>query len=195
MADLIATHADDAVGRLLMQYRGSPRTEGLIAAFAAEVQELEDAFMQLQALRGLSTAAGAQLDVLGSIVGQPRGPLDDAAYRLYIAARILLNNSSGTIPELARIFETLNPGATVQVDEHYPAAIVVRIGTVGVGDSAPLMLAFLRKGKGGGVSARLEYQETDDADTLAFYEDATGTGWTDEATGTLGGEWADVLTL
>jgi hypothetical protein len=121
--------------------------------------------------------------------------LDDAAYRLYIAARILLNNSSGTIPELARIFETLNPGATVQVDEHYPAAIVVRIGTVGVGDSAPLMLAFLRKGKGGGVSARLEYQETDDADTLAFYEDATGTGWTDEATGTLGGEWADVLTL
>ena len=57
--------------------------------------------------RVVGVAVGAQLDVLGRIVGEARLGDPDANYRLRIKAGILLNVSSGTPEELLAIFRLL----------------------------------------------------------------------------------------
>lgn len=188
-------HEDRAKAKLLMQYREKPRFEAVVSAIAAEVQELEDALHTLNTGRALPTAVGAQLDVLGRIVGQGRLNLSDTQFRRYISARIALNNSSGTIPEVRAIFASLAAiGSAVEVHERFPAAFVLRLYVEGLGAGHPgVMLDFLHAARPAGVSAVLEFQTHSDAETFDWFENAGGSGWADEATGLLGGYWADAI--
>ncbi|MEE9382836.1 MAG: DUF2612 domain-containing protein [Nannocystaceae bacterium] len=66
-----------AIGRLIDQYKDSPKIVDLIELFAAEATELQEA--QFSVLDGfdLETATGTALDTIGIIIGLPR-PLVDA---------------------------------------------------------------------------------------------------------------------
>lgn len=60
------------IGRLLMQFGNSPLLQGLLDAFGAELDELEQAFADLREKRWIDTGEGQQLDGCGEIVIQPR---------------------------------------------------------------------------------------------------------------------------
>lgn len=79
------------------------RLETLLSLLMAPFQRFENAAIQLLTERGVDVAFGAQLDVLGKIVGQARGGLADDVYRRYIRARIAANRSTGKREELIRI--------------------------------------------------------------------------------------------
>lgn len=119
----ITTHKADAFKRLLTQYSAdrAPNLRSIVGANADQWQQLEDAFWDLLTKRGLPTAFGAQLDVLGKLVGQPRNGNDDPAYLAFIYIRIAEINSQGTPEELIHIYSSLFGNARIQYDEYYPA--------------------------------------------------------------------------
>ena len=98
-----ADHVGEGLDELLSQFRFKPNVIGYLTGLLEPVQDLEDDAWDLRADRLLSTAIGAQLDVLGRLVGEGRGTFGDADYRKFIGARILVNLSSGTPDELLAI--------------------------------------------------------------------------------------------
>lgn len=127
MTEYQPDHVTRGVERLIERYR-KPRTSALLASWLSEVQLVEDAFWQLFAERSLAAAYGATLDLLGKIVGQPRGGRDDATYRLWISARVLVERSSGTTEQILAIASKLAGGNTIVLREYYPASFVLDMG-------------------------------------------------------------------
>lgn len=120
-------HVTRGVARLIDRYRHE-RTSALLASWLGEVQAVEDALWQLLVERSVDSAVGAQLDVLGAIVGQPREGRDDETYRLWISARNMVSRSSGTTTQVLAIARQIVPaGVDATLEEHYPAAFVVRL--------------------------------------------------------------------
>lgn len=169
-------HEARAFSRLAQQYRDKPKIAAVLSILAGQCQELEVVFQQLLTLRTLETATGAQLDVLESLLGQPKLFADDATRRLYLRARILLNSYSGTPDQLLNVFLTvLAAPLTVELQEYFPASLVVRITSAALtADLAVIMAAFLQSAKDAGVGANLEWSLSAPADTFRF--DA-GPGW------------------
>jgi hypothetical protein len=87
----------------------------------------------------LDAAVGAQLDVLGVIIGQGRtvgfqpsdgvSPiLDDATYRLLLQARVAQNHWNGTIDSLIQIWQQLFPGGPIVVEDHQDMTVDLFVG-------------------------------------------------------------------
>ncbi len=184
----ITTHAADAVARLLEQFRTGTTMPALVRAFANQAQAAEDALWGVLVLRRLSNATGAQLDVLGRVLGQPREGRADANYVLWLRARMLLNLGSGRPEDLLAIFSAVVQGSTgLQLEEQFPASIVLRIGSASTVDPAQAA-AILQLAKAGGVKAVLESATS--IDTTSFAMDPNGAGF-DDGTGTVGGTFAE----
>ena len=62
--------------RLLEQYRSSVNLIGLIDALIEGQGDLETTLDDMLTQRGIDTAVGEQLDIIGEIVGQPRAIVD-----------------------------------------------------------------------------------------------------------------------
>ena len=75
----------------------------LVSCLVGPAQALENAFQQLLTQRTLDNATGVNLDVIGKIVGQKRGGLDDDTYRRYCRARIAAHRSRGVPESLIRV--------------------------------------------------------------------------------------------
>lgn len=65
-------HGAIAWNNWLAEFVGKPALEALIRALFPPINTLDGALEQLTTLRWLDTASGAQLDGIGTIVGQPR---------------------------------------------------------------------------------------------------------------------------
>lgn len=162
----------EAVGRLVQQYK-TPKTEALIAALATPAQDLEDALIQVYTMRWIATAVGAQLDVLGEIVGQSRQGFLDDAYRLFIQSRVLVNRASGCPEELYAIFAPLLPaGATQALTYLGTASFLLTLGGAAVLDSLAAILAqLLRSARAAGVGGQLVWSHL--APSATFTLDGT----------------------
>jgi len=156
-------HVPRGVARIIDRYR-YPRTSALLASWLAEVQAVEDALWQLLTERSLATAEGAQLDVLGAIVGEPRQGRDDETYRLWISARNQVSRSSGVTTEILAIARKLVPAATtVRLEEYYPAAFVVRLGGAVTLDEGYQIARMLHLAKAAGVLFGMTWSTAADA--------------------------------
>ncbi len=182
-----------ALSRLAQQYRGKPRLAGMVIVLAKQIQEIEDMLFSILD-ETVDHAVGAQLDVLGRIVGEERLGDSDANYRLRIKAGILLNVSSGTPEELLAIFRLLTsdlPGAVVQFEEQYPAALVVRILRVTIA-SPSTFAGILQAAKDAGVRALLELSGAPSGQGFCFLG-GVGKGFPDaHLTPGSGGKFANV---
>lgn len=172
----LTTYEVQALARLPTQFRGKPRLEAMLLALAGQHQDAEVGLYTLWAQRLLATATGAALTQLGAVVGQERGGLADESFRLRIYARLLINRSSGTIPELLAIFALISP-LLATLTEYPPAAFELTLS----GGEASLpedFAAILQAARAAGVGAGLLFQTEADADTFTFLtEDAAGEGF------------------
>lgn len=128
-----------ARSRVTEQFRYDPSDQSGAQVFDKYLQlllggkiELQEAFRELMQERSLDTATGAQLDILGDIVGQPRELIDTAlltffAFQGYPDAQSYgdLNNSSLGGP----YYDINNPlaGNTLLTDEQYRLFIKAKI--------------------------------------------------------------------
>jgi hypothetical protein len=160
-------HEEAAVARLMNALRNTT-FEDLVRALARSHQSVEDALVHLHGDRLLVNGAGAQLDAVGSIVGQPRNGMSDNRYIRWIKARILANRSSGTIPELLNILRTVSGSETViEAREEANTTLVFRLSGFDVPYTDDLILMLLET-KAGGVRVILEAANETDANTYTL---------------------------
>ena len=165
------THVEEARARLLSQFRGLLERD--LDPISAQVQELEDASWQLLTLRGIGSATGHTLDLLGKIVGEDREGQADPLYRVRIRARLQANLSDGTWDDLHRVMaillDTAWPLATVSGAEIYPAAIQYRVdGITLTVDQIKILTGFLRVIRGAGIELRFGWSEGPLVDAFSF---------------------------
>lgn len=165
------THLEEARARLLSQYAG--RLERDLDPVLVQVQELEDALWAVWTGRGVETATGYTLDLLGRIVGEPRQGEADPLYRIRIRARIQANLSDGTWEDIHRVtsilLDTLWPLATVTGTEIYPAAFQYRVDGITIPPSlVTILISFLRSIRGAGIELRFGWSAGPLPDAFAF---------------------------
>lgn len=137
---------------LLTQFHDSPNLNAVQNAFLAQIDELETVFEQLRNL--IEQAVGAQLELLGKVVGQKRYGMNDADYRLWIDARILLNKSRGIESDLRELLQVLI-GKDAEIREHPDVAFTVLIDQV-CRQNAQRLFEIISEAKPLGVIARLQ---------------------------------------
>jgi hypothetical protein len=186
----ILDHQERAVARLTQQFRDGASVPNLVRALTGGLQEIEDAVHAIRASRAIGIATGAQLDLIGRIVGQPREGRGDDVYRIWLRARVRLNRSSGTPEDLLSVFASITQGSTtIVLEEQFPAGFVLRVGSTSIIEPAELA-ALVRLAKGAGVAAIVESATSDDPDSFAF--EPNGAGF-DDGTGTIGGTLAEAF--
>lgn len=116
-------YENEAAGRLTGQFQNLPKIDGFVRAFAHQYQLEEDAIWQLFSQRGLATAFGAQLDMVGAVVNIDRRGRNDADYRLAIYGQIAINISQGTPEDLIGIFNLLTSSQKSLITFVYPAEV------------------------------------------------------------------------
>ncbi len=170
--DKITTHAADALKRLNQALKDKPKLAALLSAACAEPQALENALYSLYAERTIDVAVGAQLDVIGKIVGQAReNSPSDAQYRMRLRARVRANKSSGTAENILSVFAALLNDATIaRLEEYPPASILLRVDDYPITDAADVaMLAdFLKDSRAAGVGGQLLTSSVDAARTFTL---------------------------
>lgn len=192
-------------GRLAMQYRGTNH-DGLADAIGRQAQAIENAAQALLRIYYIDPVTddvtshlygvgrGVQLNRIGAIVGQERGGVSDAVYRLYLRARIAANRSSGTPENLFAVYQAMFAGAAELVYVYgHNAAYVLRIDApVLDGDEVAVALIFLGVAQAAGARGILEWTTADEDHSFAF-DDANdlgstpGLGYSDNANIDLGG--------
>jgi len=74
----MTNYADKVASDILVQYRGSPNLIGFFEGLLYHADELGAVIEDVRVNRGLLTATGIQLDIIGNIVGVPREVVDFA---------------------------------------------------------------------------------------------------------------------
>lgn len=142
----------------------------LISAWAGTFQPIEDTLQAIIAQRDVNQAVGAQLDLLGKLVGQSRAGLTDPDYRRYIRARIATNRSDGVVEDLIRVATlVLNATAYIKVAYAGTATIRVQLFTTNIDDStATIVSTFLQQAKSAGVRLIFEWIDVLPADAFTL---------------------------
>lgn len=165
-------HCEEALSHLLHQFSQATRLRDLVCVLAEQGQEVEDALWQLYTERTLDESEGDQLDGIGAIVGEDRKGRTDATYRMFIAAKILVNLSDGKAEQLYSILDAILPDGQFQITDHQPAAITVSILT-DIGAVDPFeVLYFLRSAKAAGVKLDFVWTYSDSQLTFTFGDSA-----------------------
>lgn len=92
--------------RAISYFQSKENYLNLLEIFLREIQEVEDAFIELAQMKDLNTVTGVWLDYLGSILGEERDGLGDDVYRANLKLRVAINTSDGTTPVLQEILRT-----------------------------------------------------------------------------------------
>ena len=161
------SHATEARGRLLEQYKGNVGILALIDVFLGRTQLLEDSGWTLQTLRTLAASIGAQLDGLGEIVGLIRNGRGDDTYRIWLGAQILANSSMGDPARLINI-AVLTSGVAIKLVEESAKTAVIEAQTI-VAVYGEQIYAILQHAKSGGNRCIFYWWDTEPV--FAFYGD------------------------
>lgn len=145
----ITDHEDQGLELLLTQFQGRPRLAAWLRSYLRQVQLLEDAIYDVIIARMIDRAVGAQLDQLGRLVGERRLDRDDDTYRVFIRARILVNRSTGTAPELLAILDLITE-IHFTFGDYQPAAWFIEFDEEPEYDPV-LFYEILHAAKSGGV--------------------------------------------
>lgn len=195
MTEHILDHEARALARMLQQDKGKAKLEGFIAACVSPIQAVEDALWQLLVERGVDVAVGAQLEVIGFLVGQDRNGQLDADYRRFVKAKISVNKSRGLMNELIAITKLVldNPSVTIVMRPEYPASLTIHLSGVELSAATiSTLMTFLRKTIAGGVRLLVHFHTATAANTFAFLDDATGLGLGSTADAGIGGTFSNV---
>jgi len=198
VADLCA----ESLSLLLAQYQESTRLQDLICSYIERIQELETTAVDMsEDIISLDTAEGVQLDLLGRLVGEARDGRLDAAYRLALRVRVLINISNGRIDELieiVRLFEGTSTTGDIDIQELQPARLEVRVRTAPV-NAASETHKRLTQAKAGGVALQTLFHYAGASGSFTFIraadypEKSTDQGFTNVPADVTGGEFAHVL--
>lgn len=116
-------HSARAQSRIHWQYRGAAKLREWIDTLPAIAQsEVEDPAQTVVDILDIDNRSGAQLDIIGRIVGLGRRPVGeadgqatDALFRLLIKARIEVNNGDATVNDIVEAVENVTGASQFEV--------------------------------------------------------------------------------
>lgn len=188
--DRITNHTEQALDRLITQYKGNLDFIAVVTAFTEQIQEIEDSFTDFYSRLNINSIRGQNLDNLGTIIGIARQGFDDNVYRTLLWAKLFSNISNGTANEIINIFKVLTNSSEIDFFEIQPATIQIQ----GNADLDPLIEPYiptiLQKALCAGVQigGLVLYEDEsfvcdDDTDPIA-----EGDGFGDDTDLTVGGK-------
>lgn len=122
---VITDFCQRAFDNLAEQFKNSEDFKKLICSYVSEIQELEYVFQDLRLKRALSTAIGAQLDIIGEILDVTRDvltdPDNDEEYRNRLELQTIVYRSNGEPEVLIQIVTDIANATFVEFVEDYPA--------------------------------------------------------------------------
>lgn len=181
---VVKDHEEQGVALLLDQFKNKPRLEAWLRIYLRQVQLLDDATYDVMIARMIDLATGAQLDLIGKIVGERRLGRTDTEFRVFIYVRIQANRSAGTTPELLKIIELLSSPTPAHYDEYYPASILLEFAELTPRDPRTIYHA-VQGARAGGV--RLNFVVPTTTPDLQFlYSDVGDTDVGDNGYGAEG---------
>lgn len=136
---LIPDHEQEAVDRLIQQYKDKPNVVGFIRAMTRQTQEMEQVIIDMFLNRSINDSVGQQLDELGTIVGIERQGFDDDFYRILIRFKIGQNISRGEPERIISTMKLISEAGLV----HYQN---LGSGNIGLGvdvDLDPTLIDFI----------------------------------------------------
>lgn len=157
-----------AKAQLVEQFKNRSRIRAMIEAFVGQVADLEDALEELRTGRSLDQAQGAQLDGLGTIIGLPRGGMDDEQYRARLRVQIRLLYGEGTPEDILGAVSLATGGAALRLHESQPAELRLVVEDGIPPEVARLVVFLVRTMKPAGVRAWLESGEEPAATSFCF---------------------------
>lgn len=111
-------HVEDARKLLISQYQKKPVIQGFLDSYIRRLQDAEDVLWDIVDAFILDNATGAQLNVLGNLVLEPRRGRTDPEYRVSIRIKILVNRSRGRIEDIVAVAGLSNSPNTPVVEDH-----------------------------------------------------------------------------
>lgn len=186
-----------AIDRLLEQFKGRPRLQGLICALADRGQPIKNALEDTKNFRSLDTATGTQLDRLGELYKETRAGKTDDQYRAFLKALALIVASRGRSNEHLDALVFLDNGfapSAISLVPHYPAGFImtaeVPFPQVDLGFE---FARVLRKIPPSGVKFMLMFEYPDTTSHFVWSGD-TGSGFAEVSSpGSTGGVWAEAV--
>lgn len=112
-----------ALSRLVSQFADSPKLKALLSQIVGPLNTIEADADDLRDKRWIDTAVGAQLDGLGTIVGEARQGRNDDDYREALRFRVFINVSKGTPPDVIHALDYITKADDVQYMESWPATV------------------------------------------------------------------------
>jgi len=159
---IIPDHVARTLSLLIEEFKRSPLLNSTVKIIVTQAQEIEFEGNALLTDRRLSQAGGAQLDGMGSIVGEPREGRSDEAYREAIEFRIYINISNAEPETLIAALKFTTNASRVILWELCPATIQMYTNGSFIPDN---MTKTMDEIVAGGVS--IEYISTSEG-TLPF---------------------------
>lgn len=165
-------HVAEMIARLPGQFRSKDdaqnNVEKFLTAVGGSVQDLWQAMQHVLLLRTIESANGAQLDVLGKIVKEPRNGLDDETYRRRVRARIAVHRSKGTVEDLIKVTELvlLDDAVLIRVVPEPVGSVVIHLENAAIADTIAdtVLFGFLQAAAAAGVRVILHSGSADPAD-------------------------------
>jgi len=144
-----------ALERIYKQFEGDPDGwEALATAIGEAWRDVDSLLGDVNERRYVSTAEGVALDDLAGGIGLTRLGLTDDELRVAIRVEIASRFTSGTIPEIIEMAQTLLPGRPGALTEFFPAAFVLSFDSLTAAEFA-LLCAILKDTAPAGVAAML----------------------------------------
>jgi hypothetical protein len=193
LATKITTHVQDALARFMQQYKGRPRFAAYVSALVDQIQDLENAYFDLDFGRSVYGSVGVQLDLLGTLVGISRNGLPDSEYILFILGKIGEDTSDTTIDKVAAVYGILLNSPITQEQDLYPAGVGLATGSDIDQSLVQIVWEMVQNSLGAGI--RLEFLEVfDPVDAFAFAGSAgTALGFGDDLNPLTGGKFGRLL--
>lgn len=194
-ASQISNHVQQALNRLLEQYKESPNLKGLLTSFIEEIQNIEDMNFDLLTNRTLDNATGKTLDNIGSIVGVSRRVGEsDANYRTRIREGIFKNRAQGTVEILIEVVQLFTDATVIIYSEGAEASFAFWINDQAMtADEIDALYEGLRTAKAAGVKIE-GVTAFDDGDAFAMDGTALEKGFGSVTDPAAGGKFATLLT-
>jgi hypothetical protein len=194
MIEPVTTHVKQGLARLLSKEKDSVNLRALLTSYLNRVQELEDTAWLVINSRTLD-GEGAQLDLIGSFLVEPRGELDDDDYKIALRAKLRIMRSSGRPLDLQEVAAlSLPEGFSHNYSEAYPKTAIVEVGGE-VDFAVDVLWRNLLATKAGGTRLFLTWETTANAYRFApadvEIDDLLGGDGDDDEDASPGGSLAD----
>lgn len=114
-----------SLDRLLWQYRDSDKLQGLVTAFAEELNLTQQDTFDIVTSMDIDSAFGVFLDIIGGYVGESRLGRIDHDYRDAIILKIAINTSRGTPNDLLTALAVATEANKTKIWEYYPVSTIL----------------------------------------------------------------------